>query len=39
MYSIARLHSDYADLVALIERAVAGRDITEPGAEADNETA
>ncbi len=37
--SIARLHSDYADLVALIERAVAGRDITETSAEADSETA
>jgi aminoglycoside/choline kinase family phosphotransferase len=37
--SIARLHSDYSDLVALIERAVAGRDITEASVEADSETA
>lgn len=38
--TIARLHPDFSDLVALIERAVAGRDVTAPAAEpVDNATA
>jgi N-acetylmuramate 1-kinase len=36
---IARLHPDLADFVALIERAVADRDVTEPSAEPDSAAA
>jgi len=36
---IANLYPDLADLVALIERAVAGRDVTVPSAEADDTAA
>jgi aminoglycoside/choline kinase family phosphotransferase len=37
--SVARLHADFSDLVALIERAVAGRDVTVASVETDSETA